>query len=209
MTLTPLHAAFVWILKPWFFTLSFAALTIGSFVPDIEPLITFATGWSAFCGWDFPCSIAPDRLVLHSIFGALTIDTIITMGIVRLLSIAKLDRIGIHGFTNVKVSSPGFYLSAAIGSLTHVFLDWLHHPANPVFWPMSINGSYYVGGLLLPYFSVFEASLVIAILSVVLLTATSVWAISKAGKNPWILITNPPAALSVVTGYLSGNEQAV
>jgi hypothetical protein len=208
MTLTPLHAAFVWVLKPWFFSLSFAALTMGSFVPDIEPLITFATGWSVFCGWDFPCSLAPDRLVLHSIVGALTADVIITMGIVRLLSYAKLERLGIHGFTNVKVLSPSFYLSAAVGSLSHVLVDWLHHPANPIFWPWSIGGSYYVGGLLLPYLTVFEASLIIAVASVALLTATSVWAISKMGKSPWILIRNPPAALSVVTGYLSRNESA-
>ncbi|MDQ3718492.1 MAG: hypothetical protein M3311_04980 [Thermoproteota archaeon] len=35
-------------------------------------------GWSVFCGWDFPCSVAPDRLVLHSIIGAIIIDIVLT-----------------------------------------------------------------------------------------------------------------------------------
>jgi hypothetical protein len=85
MTLTPLHIAFVWPLKPRFRKLHFAALTVGAVIPDIESLVTWMFGWSVFCGWDFPCSLAPDRLVLHSIVGALTIDAILTILFVKMI----------------------------------------------------------------------------------------------------------------------------
>jgi hypothetical protein len=78
MTLTPLHVAFVWVLKPRFRKLHFVALTIGAIIPDVEPLIVWMLGWSVFCGWYFPCSLAPDRpvlpaaIIVASIAGAIT-----------------------------------------------------------------------------------------------------------------------------------------
>ena len=207
MTLTPLHAAFVWILKPKFAGLSFAALTVGSFTPDLEPLVSFIVGWSVFCGWDFPCSLAPDRLVLHSITGALTVDVLLTMAFVILLGrFARVDRIGVHGF-RTRVASLGFYTSAAIGSLSHVFIDWLHHPANPVFWPVAIDGSYYVEGLLLPYFTVLQASIIIAVVAGSLMACTITIALHKSGRNFLFLFKHPIGAVSLVTQYLSHGEK--
>lgn len=121
MTLTPLHIAFVWPLKPRFRKLHFAALTVGAVIPDIESLVTWMFGWSVFCGWDFPWSLAPDRLVLHSIVGALTIDAILTILFVKMIGKLGVERRGIHGFTNVKINA-AFFASAAIGSLSHVFV---------------------------------------------------------------------------------------
>jgi hypothetical protein len=207
MTLTPLHAAFVWILKPKFAGLSFAALTMGSFIPDLEPLVSFIVGWSVFCGWDFPCSLAPDRLVLHSITGALTVDVVLTMAFVKVLDrFGKVERIGVHGF-HTKVTTLGFYASAAIGSLSHVFVDWFHHPANPVFWPAEIDGSYYVGGLLLPYLSVLQASMIIAVVAGALMAGTITIALHKGGRNFLFLFRHPVGALSLVTQYLSRDEK--
>jgi hypothetical protein len=207
MTLTPLHAAFVWILKPRLIGLSFAAMTMGSFIPDLEPLASFILGWSVFCGWDFPCSLAPDRLVLHSITGALTVDVVLTMAFVKVLGrFARVDRIGVHGF-RTKVMSLGFYASAAIGSLSHVFVDWFHHPANPVFWPVPIDGSYYVGGLLLPYFTVLQASIIMATVAGAMMAGTIAVALRKSGRNFMFLFRQPLATLSIVTQYLSRNEK--
>jgi len=132
MTLTPLHMAFVWVLKPRFRKLDFAALTVGAVIPDIEPLIAWMFGWSVFCGWDFPCSLLPDRLVLHSIIGAITIDVAFTVIFVKMIGKLGLQRLGICGFTNVQTNA-AFLVSAARGSLSHVFVDWLHHSANPIF----------------------------------------------------------------------------
>jgi hypothetical protein len=208
MTLTPLHAAFVWILKPHFKWLIFAALTIGSFVPDLEPLAAFVFGWSVFCGWDFPCSLAPDRLVLHSLVGALTIDVVLTMAIVKALDKAfVMQRLGLHGFSKVKLVSLPFYASAAIGSVSHNLIDWFHHPANPIFWPLPIDGSYYVGGLLLPFFNVLQASIIVGIIAGSLTAATIATALYKSGRNFLFLFANPIAAAAIVTKYLSRNEK--
>ena len=203
MTLTPLHVAFVWMLKPQFRKLHFAALTIGAVIPDIEPLVTWAFGWSVFCGWDFPCSLAPDRLVLHSIVGALTVDVALTMIFVKMIEKLGVERLGINGFSKVRVMSAGFYASAAIGALSHVLVDWLHHPANPIFFPLAIDDSYYVGGLLLPFLSVLHASLIVAIISGAILVATIVKALGASGQNLSLLFSNPKMALSLVTDYLS------
>lgn len=59
MTITPLHVAFVWVLKPNFKKMNFAALTVGAVIPDIEPLIVWIFDWSVFCGLDFPRSRSP------------------------------------------------------------------------------------------------------------------------------------------------------
>ena len=126
MTLTPLHVAFVWVLKPRFRKLHFAALTVGAVIPDIEPLIAWMFGWSVFCGWDFPCSLAPDRLVLHSVMGAITIDVILTIIFIKMIGKLGIERVRICGFTNVKTNAV-FLASAAIGSLSHVFVYIRHN----------------------------------------------------------------------------------
>lgn len=120
MTLTPLHVAFVWMLKPRFRKLHFAALTVGAVIPDVEPLIAWMFGWSVFFGWDFTCSLAPDRLVLHSIVRALTIDVVLTIIFVKMIDKLDVERLGICGFTNVKTNT-AFFASAAIGSLCLIF----------------------------------------------------------------------------------------
>ena len=121
MTLTPLHIAFVWVLKPRFRKLHFAALTVGAIIPDIEPLIAWMFGWSVFCDLDYPCSLVPDRLVLHSIIGAIPIDIALTITFVKMIGKLGLQRLGICGFTSVKTNA-AFLMSAAIRSLSHVFV---------------------------------------------------------------------------------------
>jgi membrane-bound metal-dependent hydrolase YbcI (DUF457 family) len=204
LTLTPLHVAFVWILKPCIGKLSFAALTVGAVVPDLEPLVAWIFGWSVFCGWDFPCTLAPDRLVLHSIAGALTADVALTVIFVKVIQLLKPERIGMHGFAGAQVNGY-FLLSAAIGSLSHVFVDWLHHPANPVFWPFLIGGSYYVDGLLLPFLDVLQASLVVAAIAGAILVLAIKKALDENGEKFSLVFSNPARALSLVTESLNKN----
>jgi hypothetical protein len=201
MTLTPLHIAFVWPLKLRFRKLHFAALTVGAVIPDIEPLIAWIFGWSVFCGWDFPCSPVPDRLVLHSIIGAITIDAILTIIFVKMIGKLGLQRMGIYGFTDVKTSA-AFLISAAIGSLSHVFVDWLHHPANPIFWPFLVDGSYYVDGLLLSLMAVLPASTIVATIAGAIMMALIARALYKSGYGFSLLLSNPAKALSLVTESL-------
>ena len=201
MTLTPLHVAFVWVLKPRFRKLHFAALTVGAVIPDVEPLIAWMFGWSMFCGWDFPCSLAPDRLILHSIMGAITIDVILTIILVKMIEKLGVERVGIYGFTNVKINA-AFLASAAIGSLSHVFVDWLHHPANPIFWPFMVGGSYYVDGLLLSFMTVLPASIMVATLAGAITAAVIARALYKNGYSFWLVLSNPTKALSLITESL-------
>jgi Domain of unknown function (DUF4184) len=202
MTLTPLHVAFVWVLKPRFRKLHFAALTVGAVIPDVEPLIAWMFGWSVFCGWDFLCSLAPDRLVLHSIVGAITIDVILTVILVKMIGKLGVERVGICGFTNVKTNT-AFLASAAIGSLSHVFVDWLHHPANPIFWPFLVDGSYYVDGLLLSFMAVLPASIMVATLAGAITTAVIARALYKSGYSFCLVLSNPTKVLSLITESFS------
>jgi hypothetical protein len=201
MTLTPLHVAFVWVLKLRFRRLHFAALTVGAVIPDVEPLVAWVFGWSVFCGWDFPCSLAPDRLVLHSIVGAITIDVVLTIIFVKIIGKLGIERLGICGFSNVKTNA-AFLASAAIGSLSHVFVDWLHHPANPIFWPLLVDGSYYVDGLLLSFMAVLPASMIVATISGAIMAAVIARALDKSGYSFWLVFSNPAKALSFITESL-------
>lgn len=201
MTLTPLHVAFVWMLKPRFRKLHFAALTVGAVIPDVEPLIAWMFGWSVFCGWDFPCSLAPDRLVLHSIVGAITIDVALTIIFVKMIGKLDVERLGVCGFTNVKTNA-AFFASAAIGSLSHIFVDWLHHPANPIFWPIMVDGSYYVDGLLLSFMPVLPASIIVATIAGAITAAIIARALNKSGYSYWLVFSNPAKALSLITESL-------
>lgn len=204
MTLTPLHVAFVWIFKLRWGRLSFAALTIGSYIADVEPLISWLSGWSVFCGFDFPCTIRPDRLVMHSILGAFTVNVAVTMVSVRIVDrFFKLNRVGIRGFSDVNIWSGSFYVSAAIGSLSHVLVDWLHHPANPVLWPLSTGGSYYVGGLLLPFMSALEASVIVGLVAAATVVAAVAKALHESGHNFSLVFSNPIRALALITQYLN------
>jgi hypothetical protein len=202
MTLTPLHIAFVWVLKPRVKKLHFAALTVSAVIPDIEPLAAWVFGWSVFCGLDFPCSLSPDRLVLHSIIGALTIDIVLTTIFVKMIGKLGFERLGIYGFTNVKTNA-SFFWSAAIGSLSHVFVDWLHHPANPIFWPFLVDGSYYVTGLLLVFMGVLPASIIVALIASTITVAHIARILNKSGYSFWLIFSNPAKALSLITQLLS------
>jgi hypothetical protein len=173
-------------------------LTIGAVVPDLEPLVGWMAGVSVFCGWDFPCSQAPDRLILHSLVGAMTADVVLTMALAKTIQLLQPARWGLQGFDNVKIISANFAISAAIASTTHVMIDWLHHPANPVFWPFMIDGSYYVDGLLLSHMDVRVASLLVAVVSGTLMLVIIRRAIQGKEYSLRSLLSNPQLVLSLI-----------
>jgi hypothetical protein len=130
MTLTPLHIAFVLVLKPMLRKLDFVALTVGAVSHSRHRASGSLDVWLVSVLWlGFSMLVCSRQAGLHSIVGALPIDAILTMFFVKSIGKLGVERWGIRGFTNVKIEAV-FFASAAIGSLSHVFVDWhLHHPA--------------------------------------------------------------------------------
>jgi hypothetical protein len=208
MTLLPLHPAFVWLLRlnpslPF----SFAALTVGSLVPDLELVIAYVAGASVFCGVNFPCEAEPDRLVLHSLLGAVTIDVVLTIIFVKLIGLLRPERLGINGFRNVRINA-WFCVSAAVGSISHILVDWFHHQANPIFWPIMTGDppSFYVDGLLMPYMSISAATFLMAIIGSAIVIFLAARAVILSKYSLAQLAFDPKLTLSLLTESLNGDK---
>jgi hypothetical protein len=91
-----------------------------------------------------------------------------------------------------------FLASAAIGSLSRVFVDWLHYPANPIIWPFLVDGSYYVDGLLLSFMAVLPAFLIVATIAGANTAAIVARALNKSGYSFWLVFSNPAKVLSLI-----------
>ncbi len=82
MPFTPFHYPFAWLIHRLVRRLSLPALIVGSMIPDIEvPLM-----------WVLAPHL-PDHLLLHSLVGAMTLGTIITIASVKLLYPSLVTRI--------------------------------------------------------------------------------------------------------------------
>jgi len=106
-------------------------LIIGSMLPDIEMpimLILLEPG-------------VPPRLVLHSLLGAATIGTLISLAVAVLVYPALVST-----FFPIKEAeagercklSLGLFFSCLFGNLSHVLLDYTNHDYNPIFWPFQM-----------------------------------------------------------------------
>ncbi|MEM2109309.1 MAG: DUF4184 family protein [Candidatus Odinarchaeota archaeon] len=125
MPLTPLHypIAFItyYISKR---NLSLPVLIVSSMISDIEiPFIFFITNGLI------------DRLILHSLIGSIFLG--VPLSILLFYPLYKI-------FFKKLLVDPSFpvksykilTISAVIGVLSHVFLDAMQHPYNPLFWPI-------------------------------------------------------------------------
>lgn len=156
-------------------------------MPDFEPIVYLMLG------------ILPDRLLMHSLVGALTIDVALTIVILRLLAYIKLEKIGLHGFSNPHVTSRSVILSAAIGSLSHVLVDSLHHEYNPLLW--LIGPTYFTGPLVLVLGHP-QATYTMAIIALVIIFIVIKKILNSNGHGLLLIFSNPVKALSVLTSTL-------
>jgi hypothetical protein len=126
---------------------------------------------------------------------------------VKLIGLLRPERFGIRGFSGVKMDRM-FYASAAIGGISHVLIDWLHHTANPIFWPLMVGNppSYYVGGLLTPFMSVLAASFLIAVIAGAILIFIAIRAFWRTTYTFSQLVFNPVLAASVITESLTSKN---
>jgi len=133
MPVTPLHCGVAYLINRWKPQLGLPALLVSSMVPDLEiPVFLLMTGGFR------------DRLVLHSLLGAATLGTFLSV----LLTVFfyppvvsfffKLDRKRVEErcrFSSILVASCMF------GGVLHVIVDSLTHEFNPVLYPF-VKGSF-------------------------------------------------------------------
>jgi membrane-bound metal-dependent hydrolase YbcI (DUF457 family) len=108
--------------------LSLPALIVGSMLPDLEiPVMALLFGLQA-----------PNRMVLHSLLGGVTIGTVIGVAITVLIYPRLTSAIFHLSKSKIKDKcrlSLVLVFSCLIGVLSHVLLDVTNHSYNPVFWP--------------------------------------------------------------------------
>ncbi len=124
-----------WALLPrWRNRLDFAGLTAGALIPDIELPFYFLLTRDPVLS----------RGIMHSLFGAFTIDLILgSLLAVTLIpwAVARLSRRpywrAFFRFyaTPARPTRDVLMASVVLGALTHILLDQFTHAYNPVFWP--------------------------------------------------------------------------
>ena len=125
MPLTPLHYPIAFI--TYYLSkrnLSLPVLIISSMISDLEiPFIFFITNGLI------------DRLILHSLTGSIILG--VPLSIFLFYPLYKMFFKKILGDLSFPVKSYKILtISAVIGVLSHVFLDAMQHPYNPLFWPI-------------------------------------------------------------------------
>ena len=128
MPITFLHqplAYFIYKLNKRF---SLPGLIVGCMFPDLEiPFIALFLGTQV-----------PNRMVLHSLLGSITIGTflavIVTVKVYPFI-VNHLFHVDKEKVENKCKLSFALVFSVLIGNLSHVLLDVTNHPYNPVFWP--------------------------------------------------------------------------
>ncbi len=128
MPLTPLHYPIAYFFHKLSGNLNLPGLIVGSMIPDLEiPFIVLIFGIDG-----------PNRLVLHSLLGSVTLGTmlaiIITVKFYPLLVsyFVGVDRKKVEG--KCKFSS-ALVFSVLLGTVSHVLLDFTNHLYNPILWP--------------------------------------------------------------------------
>lgn len=128
MPVTPLHYPLAYVVSRVSRNLSLPGLTIGSLIPDIEvPLM-----------WFFLTGVLPDHFVLHSLVGAVTLGTMLSVIVVRLfypVLVSRVFRIDRRALESRCVMNRTLVISCLLGVLSHLVLDYPMHWYNPILWP--------------------------------------------------------------------------
>jgi hypothetical protein len=115
------------------------ALTIGAMIPDLECPFVYLVVWNKWKA----------RSVMHSLLGAATVDIVLTVLLVLYFVpwfLKYLDgnvrdkRYFVFAGTDLRAHRTGIGAivgSTLIGTYSHVLIDVLHHPYNPLTFPFS------------------------------------------------------------------------
>ncbi len=184
MPITPLHYPVAWGLSKLDKRMNLPGLIVGSFIPDIEVpfLVLFFFG------------VLPDHLILHSLVGAFTFGTIISIFVTIYLYpiltsfFFHLDRAKIKEVCRL---SPTLVLSCMLGNIFHILLDIPMHPFNPVLWPFV--DPYNIVGILVLIFTIegdvslgfLHARILVNVLMISIMGMILTIIIIKNRKNLW------------------------
>ena len=131
--MTPLHYPIAYVIKKAGdrigLKLDMAGLALGSFTPDLECLFFITARILGFLPMLDPPFVG-DRLVLHSILGSITLGALISMA----FTLALYRAFG-QGLRRPQLYH--LYASCALGNLSHVLIDAVHHTYNPLFFPFT------------------------------------------------------------------------
>ena len=138
MPFTAFHVAPVWPLYvKWPRRWDILALSFGAVMPDLETVTIYP----------LTQDVSFARGLMHSVLGVLTVNLLLTVVAARILApwiAASLDRrfpgkgwrlFARHDVVSDHKAWPVTITSAAIGGLTHLGIDLLHHLDTPLLWP--------------------------------------------------------------------------
>ena len=128
LPLTPFHYPVAYVLHKLNRKLSLPGLIVGSMFPDLEvPIIVLL----------FENQV-PYRLLLHSLLGVLTIGTFLS----TVLTVVLYPKFVCHFFAIDQLKAREkcrltsiLVFSCFLGNLSHILVDVINHPYNPIFWP--------------------------------------------------------------------------
>jgi len=174
MPVTVLHYCAAYVINKAKAGLVLPALVLGSVIPDVEPFLSIVTGGR----------LTPPRELMHSLVGAVTLDTFLAMLLTVFLYpvlvswIFKLDKKTVKEKCRFSLM---LVLSALIGSLSHVLIDSTSHEFNPLLYPF-MNESFDALVLMNNWLL---ASAVVHIVLLLLLLAIFVNEIRKGTRGLW------------------------
>lgn len=175
-----MHYPIAWGLSKLNNRLNLPGLIVGSFIPDIEvPTLFFFFN----LGID-------NHFILHSLIGALTIGTLIsilaTVYLYPILAflIFRVDKVKVKEVCKL---TPVLVLSCMLGNVFHILLDLLMHPYSLILWPFV--DPYSIVGILVLGFAIdgnIQLGFLIANILTNLIMGTFMIAIAiKSRKNLW------------------------
>jgi membrane-bound metal-dependent hydrolase YbcI (DUF457 family) len=167
-----LHSAIAYLINKWNPKFSLPSILVASMIPDLEvPILYYFTNGGI------------DRLLFHSIIGAATIGTLVSVAIVVFIYPRFISFFfGIEkNYVQKKCVFSGTLLGLClIGNLSHVLIDATHHEFNPLLYPI-LNDS--VDLLRISGNRLFDTAIVAGILSVIFLVFVVISL--KGGKDFW------------------------
>lgn len=138
-----MHYPIAWGLSKLDKRLNLPGLIVGSFIPDIEVPILFL----------FFSAGVDNHFILHSLVGALTIGTLISILATVLLYpiltslVFRLDKSKVKEACKL---TPVLALSCLLGNVFHLLLDLPMHPYSLILWPF-VNPNSIIGVLVLVF----------------------------------------------------------